>query len=359
MSSRGDMLRLARQRLGFTQKLASERLGIPQPVLSRIENELAEAESALLMKASQVYQVPVEFFDIKEPVYGPPVSVHAMTRSKSDVTASQLDLITAELNIRLMHFARFMEGVDYSASANVPTLDVEQYGEPDKIAATVRAHWGVPSGPIKNVMQWAERAGIVVGLSKFGGASVSGVTFKVPGRPPLVLLNSTHPSDRMRFTLAHEIGHLVMHRFPTENMEDEANKFASAFLMPEAEIRQSFRGRKISLELLASLKPEWKVAMQALLMRATSLNSVTPNQSRYLWQQISARGWRLREPAELDFPIELPTVLPAIIKAHLSDLGYSLTELTKLIKIRESEFIEMYGPVSGPPKGPPKLQIIR
>jgi hypothetical protein len=95
-------------------------------------------------------------------------------------------------------------------------------------------------------------------------------------------------------------------------------------------------------------------------MRASSLNCITPNQARYLWQQISARGWRLREPAELDFPIELPTVLPSIVKAHLSDLGYSLSELTKLVRIRESEFIEMYGAVTGAPKKPtPKLQIIR
>lgn len=359
MSTVGDMLRLARQRLGFTQKAASERLGIPQPVLSRIENGVASADSALLMKAAQVYQVPSEFFDIREPVYGPPVSVHAMTRSKSDVAAYQLDLITAELNIRLMHLARFMEGVDYNATANLPALDVEQYGEPEKIAATVRAHWGIQSGPIRNLMQWIERAGIVVGLSKFGGASVSGVTFKVPGRPPLVLLNATHPADRMRFTLAHELGHLVMHRFPTDDMETEANKFASAFLMPEAEIRQSFRGRRMTLELLASLKPEWKVAMQALLVRATSLDCVTPNQTRYLWQQISARGWRLREPAELDFPVETPTVLPSIVKAHLSDLGYSLAELTKLLKIHESEFVEMYGAVTAGLKTAPKLQIIR
>ncbi|SRR5713226_1987632 len=358
MSTPGDMLRLARQRLGFNQKTAADRLGIPQPVISRIENGLAVADSAMLLKAAQIYQVPPEFFELRDPVYGPPVSVHAMTRGKSDVTAHQLDQITAELNIRLMHLARFLESVDFNATANVPTLDVEQYGNPEKIAATVRAHWGIPSGPVKNLMHWAERAGIVVGLSKFGGASVSGVTFKVPGRPPLVLLNSTHPSDRMRFTLAHEIGHLVMHRFPTDNMEPEANEFASAFLMPAAEIRQSFRGRKMSLELLASLKPEWKVAMQALLMRASSLNCVTANQGRYLWQQISAKGWRLREPAELDFAMEEPSVLPSILQAHLTDLGYSMDELTKLTRIYESEFAEMYG-LKGTPPAKSKLQIIR
>ena len=206
----------------------------------------------------------------------------------------------------------------------------------------------------------AERAGIVVGFSNFGGASVSGVTFRVSGRPPLVLLNKTHPADRMRFTLAHEIGHLVMHRFPTESMEDEANKFASALLLPAAEMKQAFRGRRISLELLAALKPEWKVAMQALLMRASFLDCISANQSRYLWQQISARGWRLREPAELDFPIETPTVLPSIVRAHLTQLGYSMDELVKLLRICEEEFVEMYGVAGATPSAAkPKLQILR
>jgi Zn-dependent peptidase ImmA (M78 family)/transcriptional regulator with XRE-family HTH domain len=360
MSTVGDMLRLARQRLGFTQKAAAERLGIPQPLLSRFENDAAEADGAFLMKGSQVYQVPISFFELKEPVYGPPVSIHPMTRGKSDVTARELDMITSELNIRLMHLSRFLEGVDFIATANIPRLDVEQYGSPEKIAATVRAHWGVPSGPIKNLTQLLERAGVVIGISKFGGASVSGVTFRVPGRPPLILLNVTHPGDRMRFTLAHELGHLVMHWFPTESMEDEANQFASAFLMPTADIRPLFFGRRITLELLAALKPEWKTSMQALLMRAASLNCLTQNQSRYLWQQMSARGWRLKEPAELDFPQETPAVLTAIVKAHLSDLGYSLDELSKLVRLHRSEFVQMYGVEEGkpPPYRKPRLQIV-
>jgi Zn-dependent peptidase ImmA (M78 family)/DNA-binding XRE family transcriptional regulator len=360
MSTPGDMLRLARQRLGLTQKNAAARLGIPQPVLSRIENGVATPDSALLTKAAQAYQVPTDFFDIRDPVYGPPVSVHPMTRGKSDVTAHELDLITAELNIRLMHLARFLEGVNFNARSDIPTLDVEQYGEPEKIAATMRAHWRIPNGPLKNLTQYLEQAGIVIGFSKFGGASVSGVTFKVTGRPPLILLNSAHPADRMRFTLAHELGHLVMHRFPTGDMEREANEFASALLMPASDIRHSFLGRRITLQLLAALKPEWKVAMQALLMRATDLNCVTSNQARYLWQQISSRGWRVREPAELDFPAETPKVLNSIIQSHLTDLGYSLAELTKLIRLHVTEFTEMYGPATNgrPEPRRPKLQII-
>jgi Zn-dependent peptidase ImmA (M78 family)/transcriptional regulator with XRE-family HTH domain len=358
MATVGDMLRLARQRLGLTQKIAAERLGVVQPVLSRIENGVSEPDAAFMLKAAQVYGVPQSFFECNDPVYGPPVSVHPMLRGKADVSARDLDMITAELNIRLMHLRRFLEGVDFEPTTNIPTLDVEQYGSPESIASTVRAHWGVASGPIKNLTSLVERAGVVVGWSKFGGASVSGVTFRAPGKPPLILLNTMHPADRMRFTLAHELGHLVMHRFPTADMETEANEFASALLMPAVDIRPAFVGRKITLELLAALKPEWKVAMQALLMRASSLKLVTPNQSRYLWQQISARGWRLREPPELDFAHESPTVLSSIVKSHLSDLGYSIGELTALMRVHEAEFVDMYGLVLQPNAGRPRLRIV-
>ncbi len=358
MSTVGDMLRLARQLRGFTQNKAASRLSMAQAVLSRYENAVADPDNVFLMKASRVYEVPRPFFDILDPVYGPPVSVHPMLRGKSDVSARDIDMITAELNVRLMHLRRLLEGVAFEPTLNVPILDIEEYGSPEMIASTVRAHWGVPSGPIKNLTSIAERAGIIVGWSRLGGASVSGVTFRVSGNPPIVLLNEQHSADRMRYTLAHEIGHMIMHRFPTATMEAEANEFASALLMPANDIVSSFRARRITLQLLAALKPEWKVAMQALLMRASSLNFLTKNQQRYLWQQISARGWRRREPAELDLPHEPPTVLPAIIRSHVFDLGYSDDELADLVRISPSEFLALYG--SGERQSPqkPRLRIV-
>jgi Zn-dependent peptidase ImmA (M78 family)/DNA-binding XRE family transcriptional regulator len=357
MGTEGDMLRLARQRLGFTQKTAASRLGVVQPVLSRIENGVTEPDEALLFRAAHVYRVPKDFFLLRDPVYGPPVSVHPMLRAKSDVSGRDLDMITAELNIRIFHIRRFLEGVDFEPTADLPSLDVEQYGTPERIAATVRAHWAVPPGPIKNLVQLVERAGVIVGLSKFGGASVSGATFRVPGKPPLILLNAAHPADRIRYTLGHELAHLIMHRFPNGDMENEANEFSSALLMPAADIRSAFRGRRITIELLAALKPEWKVSMQALLKRGASLGFVTPNQARYLWQQISSKGWRLREPAELDFLHESPKVLPSIIKSHLSELGYSMDQLATLVRLHEGEFIEMYGSPSTP-AARPRLTVV-
>lgn len=358
MASFGDLLRLARSLRGFTQKKAAQDLSIAQAVLSRFENGLLEPESDFIKKVSELYRVPLEFFEINDTVYGPPVSVHTMLRGKSTVSAREVDMITAELNLRLMHLKRFLENVDYSPTNDLPVLDVEQYGSIDKIANIVRSHWRVTNGPIKNLTRLMERAGIIIGLSDFNGAAVSGVTFSAPGSPPIILVNQNHPADRLRFTLAHELGHLIMHRFPTAEMENEANQFASKFLLPPQELKQVFRGRKITLELLASLKKEWRVSMQSILMCASSVNAVSSNQAKYLWQQISQRGWRLREPASLDFDFDPPTVLPSIIKAHVDDLGFEVSELIKLSRINKDDFDKFYGTLNSSDPERPRLRIV-
>jgi len=342
MAANADMLRLARQRRGFQQTEAAKLLGIDQSLLSRIENGLVEPRDEIVAKAAKTYDFPLSFFQLRDPVYGAPVSVHPMWRKKADVTAREMDAVVAELNIRAMHLRRLLEGAAISNTSDIPRMDIDEFRDPEHIAALVRAHWRVPSGPIKNLTVLVEKAGALVAHSNLGGASIGGVTFSVPGMPPLIILNTDQPADRMRFSLAHELGHIVMHRFPTANMEQEANTFAVSLLMPAADVRPYFVGRRIDLVLLASLKPEWRVSMAALLMRAHKLRFLTDNQHTYLWKQISARGYRLREPPELDFERERPDLLGQIVTLHLNGLGYSVGDLSRFLCVHEREFWALY-----------------
>ncbi|WP_233351784.1 ImmA/IrrE family metallo-endopeptidase [Glycocaulis albus] len=256
-------------------------------------------------------------------------------------------MLTAELNIRLFNLRSFLANVDYSKSINVPEFDVEMEESPRAVAKKVRLHWQLTRGPVKNLTRLLERAGVIVGVSDFGGAQISGVMFRPPSAPPIMLYNPKHPADRVRFTLAHELGHLVMHRFPTSSMESEANEFASEFMMPSDEMRQIFRGRKLTVQYLAALKKEWRMSMQSLLMSARNVGAVDDNKSRYLFSEFSKRGWRTREPAELDFPNDEPVVLSDIIKIHLNDLGYTFDELLGMTKLYKEEFESLYGRMDG------------
>jgi Zn-dependent peptidase ImmA (M78 family) len=254
-----------------------------------------------------------------------------------------MDQIVAELNLRLMHMRRLLQAVEIEATYPVPALPVDEFESVERIAALARAQWQMPAGPVQNLTRLLEAAGIVVVHSNMAGSAVDGVTFSAPGLPPLIVLNVNQPADRMRFTLAHELGHLVMHRTqPTQQMEDQANEFASSFLMPTQDIKPYF-SRRIDLRLLAELKPVWRVSMASLLMRARFLGLLAYNQERYLWQQFSIAKIRQGEPPELDFPPEPATVLPDLMEAHIKQLGYSVSDLASMLHLRPEELNALYG----------------
>lgn len=354
-SIQGGMLRIARQRLGLSQKEAADLLGISQASLSQAEHQIREVPEGIAERAEKVYRLPKPFFYQTDAIYGPPVSVHpAMWRKKSTVSTKELDRIVSDLNVRVIHMRRLLDAADIIPTTDIPRLDIDEHEDPETIAGIVRAHWKTPLGPVTDLTGLAEAAGVMVVHSKRVQSTVDGVTFAVPGLPPLIALNSDQPADRMRFTLAHEIGHLVMHRFPTRNMEAEANTFAGALLLPGRELRLNFAGRRVDLALLASLKPIWKVSMQSLLMRARELDIISPDQARYLWKQISQRKMRLREPPELDFPIEAPQTMRALFDFHIESLGYTIDDLAHLLCMGSSELADFHGlhPKPANTKGP-------
>jgi Zn-dependent peptidase ImmA (M78 family) len=354
-----DLLRVARQLRGFQQGDAAERLGISQAMLSRIENKLSGFSGDLLDRAADVYEMPRAFFVQTDPVFGAPVSVHPMWRKKAAVSAREMEQIVAELNVRLMHLRRLLQAVEVSATYQLPSLPIDEFDSVERIAGLVRAQWQLPAGPVQNLTRALEAAGVVVVHSEMAGSVVDGVTFSAPGLPPLVVLNVNQPADRMRFTLAHELGHLVMHRSqPTQDMEQQANEFASHFLMPAKDIRPSF-GRRVDLRLLAELKPLWRVSMASLLMRARSLDLLAYNQERYLWQQFSIAKIRQSEPPELDFPSEKGTVLPELIDAHISQLGYSISDLAGMMHLQPRELSSLYGLSIVPKTQPVHLRIVK
>lgn len=162
----------------------------------------------------------------------------------------------------------------------------------------------------------------------------------IPGTPPLFFINSNMPMDRVRFTLCHELGHLVMHQIPNSEMEKQADEFAAEFLMPASEIKKSLNN--LTLEKLSALKQYWKVSMASIIYRAKSLNKITLNQARYLYAQMARLGYKTKEPEWLEPPKEQPNLFYDLIDVHFKELDYSEEELTKLLLINQFEFRDTF-----------------
>lgn len=336
------ILRIARQARGLSQANLVAQSGVSQGNISKLENGLIEPTDDVLQRLADALHFPISIFFEPDRLYGLPLSVHpgAMFRKKASVGQREIEKLEAELNLRLMHVRRLLKATELANDLPLPQMDVDEFGGPEKIADTLRRTWLVPSGPIGNLMEYVERAGCMVFLCNFDDISVDGVALQTPDAPPCIFLNKAQPGDRQRFSLAHELGHIIMHRLPSTSMEDEANAFASAFLMPAGDLRPMIPDY-LTIQRLAALKPVWKMSMQAILMRAKTIAAITDNQSRYLWRQISAAGYRRQEPPELEVAREAPTVIPEIVRMHIEDMKYKLADLCQLLHLREDDLRKM------------------
>lgn len=353
-SANPDCFKVARQARGLSQMQLAEQAGVTQGLISRIENGLVQPGADALSKIAQALRYPQSFFFIGDRFYGLPVSMQY--RKKAGVGQRVVEQLEAEVNLRLMHLRRLLAAVVYERELPFPVLELDDYnGDPEAIAEMVRRVWKVPSGPIRNLTEVIERAGCVVFSCDFQPTGVDGLTLQAPGLPTCIFLNSAMPGDRQRFTLAHEIGHAVMHALPTPDMEREADRFAAAFLMPARDITSHFSGG-VSLQRLAALKPVWKASMGALLMRARTVGAITESQSSYLWRQYSKSGYRTREPAEIAIPAETPHVVTDVLQMHLGELGYSVAELAASLHVTEEDLRSMHG-VKSPER--PALRIVQ
>jgi Zn-dependent peptidase ImmA (M78 family) len=160
---------------------------------------------------------------------------------------------------------------------------------------------GVGELSISNLIHLLEANGVRVFSLAENCVEVDAFSFWMDNKP-FVLLNTMKTPERSRFDAAHELGHLVLHKHSTNNgrqAEQDADRFASAFLMPERSVLASVP-RMPSLDLLISLKKNWKVSLAALVRRTFDVGLSTEWHYRQLSIELARRGYRTGEPQGME-----------------------------------------------------------
>lgn len=351
----GGMLLLARKRRKKTQKDLAAETGVAQAAISRIENGTKDVLSQEeIQSIARFLGFPVSFFYEQEPLYKTPLSLHgAAFRKKAAVSVKDQDAVVALANHYVFQLRRMLDAVDLEPQYRLLQFEVvsdrssvsehaDAVTSPAEAAQKVRASWQVDDGPLPALVRYVEATGVLVVEGDFGDADIDGVTLRPAGMKPVIVLNQSRPADRKRFSLAHEFGHVVLHPFPYDAMEKEANEFAAELLMPRSGILPDLR-RGLSLPRLGRLKLKWRVAMSALIYRAKSLGAITDTAATSLYKKMSMHGYRTREPEEFDVPMENGKLSAQLVDLHLSDLGYTTEELADGVRTDPAEFAKMYG----------------
>lgn len=318
MNRLGDVLAIARKARGLTQTELAELVGLTQPAINRYEWGDRDPDKEMLAKLAGALGVTEGLLAHGNRFRGA-LGVEAHMRRHKTTKASAWRQMEARLNLLRVHASFLFEEVSIASEQHVPAFDAE-FTPAEDAARMVRAQWRMPMGPVVNLTRWIEAAGCLVFEEDFGTQRIDGLSQWV-GDHPVMLINANAVPDRKRLTVAHELGHLVLHsNGPTENMETEATAFAAEFLMPASEIRAELR--QLDLGKLLELKREWGVSMQALLERAYRMDLVSGETRTKVYKAMNARGWKTNEPG-IEFLAREKPSLPAHIGKTLKSRGFT------------------------------------
>lgn len=332
-----EMIQLARESRGITQKELAENTSISQGHMSKLERGEWTIPQLKLKKIAEFLEYPESFFYKKFHQLGFGMSF-IFHRKRQSISRQILKKIEAQANIKIMQVDSLLDGIDLDAPNEFIYMEIQDYNNSaETVARLLRAKWKLPSGPVKNLIEVLENARAFVFKCDFETNKLDAISICPHITPPIFFLNRDFPADRTRFSLAHELGHLIMHKIPTESLEDEANKFASAFLMPKEDIIHELK--PFSLNKAIVLKMKWKVSIAAIVKRAYELGVITKQKYTALFRKINYLGMRLEEPVEL--PEEKPRLFNRVLEAYQENLGYSIEELSKVLNILPNKYLKM------------------
>lgn len=343
---------LAREARGLTQVEFAKAIELEQGSVSKIENGLIPISDAILNKIVEVLDFPKSYF--LRPGY--PDRIKGLHRRKLTMPAVELKQFTAWMTIAEEHLLRLTRSMELPKT-NLPSWDVSTDGTPKEAARYVRNFWKITKGRLLNLSKLLEDNGVIIIPLELG--TIDGFSTYIESRIPVIFLNRLSSGDRQRLTIAHELGHLVMHfgqkLSDDRDVEQEAYSFGGEFLIPEEDFVQSFKKNinpnRISLDRLAQLKLFWHVSMQAILKRAYELELISKDQYSYQWRVFNAKGMRYNEGVNI--PNEQPMLLKEIFEEYQKVLTYSTRDLANMLFMNEGDFLNVYYSFR------PKLKLVR
>ncbi len=355
--------------------------GITKQSLSNYVNEKNDPPYENVLKMAAALQFPPEFFMADDSVSVLTDSTYFRSQAAATKTTRKAQTVKAEYVAKLYNV--LLDYVDFpmldlpeklfKQNDSISSVDSsEMLMQIEDLADRVRRHWKLGKGPIKSLQYALESHGIVVTSSKNVDPAIDAFSQRVRignGADQsyvyiIVLAVGEKPVERLRFDMAHELGHILMH--PWEEIAEEidheafitrekqANMFASALLLPRQAFTTDIQAYATEISHYLRLKKRWGVSIQAMMYRARQLNLITGNQFSYMMRQVSRNGWRTHEPGDAPGSINSTVFQGAIdllfdggyldshdLRVKLAEYGIILSDrdLTDLMGLKEGTIL--------------------
>ena len=350
----GERLRSARMYRGLTLTELAKRSEISKQSLSLYENDNSTPDYRKVRIFASELNFPYDYFFQKDSYIAKTETTYfrsLASSTKKNRTAQSIKLeYVAKMYEILLEFIAFPE-------MNLPSIDFVGYDdifecesaealqELEEIATQVREYWEIGSGPIKDLQYLLEKNGIIVTGFNTNEDKIDAFSQRtiVAGNNIyfIAIALGNKPECRIRFDMAHELGHILLHPWSEDleaitkdefkARERQANMFASTLLLPKDSFGKDIAAYPTDLKYYQFLKNKWKVSIQAMIYRTHQLGIISDNQYQYLMRQVSKKGWRLKEPDDVPYSLN-ENIFQGAIDLLIEQNIFTVKELLDLFK---------------------------
>jgi len=318
----GQRLKQALQFRGIRMTDLANRLNISKQSLSLYANGENIPPFENVVKIANELEFPLEFFiteDVSTVITDNTYFRSQASASKISQNAQKIKLeYVAKVYEVFLNFVNFpvkhLPPVNLVLSDNPLEVDLpESINRIENIAKSVRDFWKVGMGPIENLQFLLESNGIIITGFQDVDSTIDAFSQRIQINKQesvfiVALALGDKPNVRLRFDMAHELGHILLHEWDENNeylskdefnaREKQANMFASSLLLPRETFGEDVAPYATNIEYYRSLRKKWGVSMQAMMYRARQLGYITSNQFQYMMRTVAAKGWRTHEPGD-------------------------------------------------------------
>lgn len=347
----------ARVSRSFSMQDLASLVDVTKQAISQYEKGLNRPSMLTISRMADVLHYPTSFF-YKE--YETSASENSALFFRSRKTTRVKDREAAKVKSEL--FAEITKYLStYVDFPDVKFPSLEEYDEDPSVitaidtieeyAAYLRHFWKLGCGPIDNLTNIVQKNGVALSQFDLRVGKIDGFSLWHDRRPYIYANAEKYTNARIRFSIAHELGHLLMHSdyfsdediatksVVREKIETEADLFASAFLLPKETFSRDVYSS--SIDHFIQLKKKWRVSVACMIYRCEALGILTPNQIKYLKDQMTTRQYWKYEPLDNEIPVEKPFAHKQAVQLLLDNSIVTPPELVYAIGC-EAEEIEKY-----------------
>ncbi len=335
-----ERLKQARTSMELSVTALSQQIGISRQSIDQFERGQITPSEATLLQLSDKLKQPREFFF-------KPLSEFTISRVLYRSNSKARITVKKRVEVRFLWLCELVEFLD--KYVNLPKFTFPDFNwlpdDPreinqqtiEKVAEELRSFWNIAEyHPIPDLVKLLEYNGFIVATDDLCDEGIEALSaWGYLNRGYILIHKYVGSAVRMRFGIAHELGHLILHkkvdfsREPEKDfmnlLEDQANAFSGAFLAPKIAFSRDVGA--VTLDRLRIIKTKWLISIGAMIKRSEKLGLISSESVKSLFINYGRRGWRGFEPLDDSIVFEEPKVIPDAINLLIEQRFFSSNRL--------------------------------